>query len=62
MSNEQRFLCEAIELAHSNVEKGGRAVVVRNDQVIATGVNFDPIACHENSGSILSQWVGLFGP
>jgi hypothetical protein len=24
MSNEQRCLCQAIELAHSNVENGGR--------------------------------------
>jgi guanine deaminase len=41
MSNEQRFVCEAIELARSNAEKGGRpfgAVVVRDDQVIATGL------------------------
>ena len=42
MKNETRFLTEAIELAHANVEKGGRpfgAVVVRNGEVIATGVN-----------------------
>jgi guanine deaminase len=41
-TNEERFLCEAIELAHANVEKGGRpfgAVVVKNGEVIATGVN-----------------------
>ena len=42
MADENRFLCEAIELAYANVEKGGRpfgAVVVRNGEVIATGVN-----------------------
>lgn len=42
MSDENRFLCEAIELAHANIAKGGRpfgAVVVRNGDVIASGVN-----------------------
>lgn len=42
MKNETRFLTKAIELAHANVEKGGRpfgAVVVRNGEAIATGVN-----------------------
>lgn len=42
MSDENRFLCEAIELAHANIVKGGRpfgAVVVKNGEVIATGVN-----------------------
>jgi guanine deaminase len=42
MSDEKRFLCEAIELAYANLERGGRpfgAVVVRNGGVIATGVN-----------------------
>lgn len=42
MSDENRFLCEAIELAHANIAKGGRpfgAVVVKNDEVIASGVN-----------------------
>jgi guanine deaminase len=42
MENETRFLCEAIELAYANVEQGGRpfgAVVVRDGEVIATGVN-----------------------
>lgn len=42
MTTPQRFLREAIELAHVNVEKGGRpfgAVVVRNGEIIATGVN-----------------------
>lgn len=42
MSDENRFLCEAIELAHANIAKGGRpfgAVVVRNGEVIASGVN-----------------------
>lgn len=42
MSDENRFLCEAIELAHANIAKGGRpfgAVVVKDDEVIASGVN-----------------------
>ncbi|QEL23541.1 nucleoside deaminase [Bosea sp. F3-2] len=42
MSQTQRFLCEAIELAKANMEKGGRpfgAVVVRGGEVVATGVN-----------------------
>ena len=42
MPDAQRFLCEAIELARDNVRKGGRpfgAVLVKDGQVIATGVN-----------------------
>jgi tRNA(Arg) A34 adenosine deaminase TadA len=42
MTEESRFLREALELAYANVEKGGRpfgAVVVRNGAVLATGVN-----------------------
>lgn len=42
MSDESRFLCEAIELAHANIAKGGRpfgAVVVKDGEVIASGVN-----------------------
>jgi len=42
MSDTQRFLCQAIELAHANLKGGGRpfgAVVVRNGEVVATGVN-----------------------
>lgn len=42
MSDTQRFLCEAIELARENVEKGGRpfgAVVVKGGKIVATGVN-----------------------
>lgn len=42
MTNERRFLCEAIELAHANVENGGRpfgAIVVKDGDVLATGVN-----------------------
>jgi tRNA(Arg) A34 adenosine deaminase TadA len=42
MTPTQRFLCEAIELAHRNIENGGRpfgAVVVKDGAVIATGVN-----------------------
>jgi tRNA(Arg) A34 adenosine deaminase TadA len=42
MSDEIRFLCEAIELARSNIGNGGRpfgAVLVRNGEVIAAAVN-----------------------
>lgn len=42
MSADKRFLCEAIELAHANIGKGGRpfgAVVVKDGEVVATGVN-----------------------
>ncbi len=42
MSDANRFLCEAIELAHANIARGGRpfgAVVVNNGEVIASGVN-----------------------
>lgn len=42
MNKPERYLCEAIELAHANVKSGGRpfgAVVVKNGEVIATGVN-----------------------
>jgi len=41
-SQAQRFLREAIELAFANVARGGRpfgAVVVRDGEVVATGVN-----------------------
>ncbi len=40
--DQQRFLCEAIALAQDNLEHGGRpfgAVVVRNGEVVASGVN-----------------------
>jgi tRNA(Arg) A34 adenosine deaminase TadA len=42
MSDANRFLCQAIELAHANVEAGGRpfgAVVVSNGEVLSTAVN-----------------------
>jgi tRNA(Arg) A34 adenosine deaminase TadA len=42
MSEESRFLGEAIALARANIGKGGRpfgAVLVRDGAVIATGVN-----------------------
>jgi tRNA(Arg) A34 adenosine deaminase TadA len=42
MSSEQRFLCEAIDLARENLRRGGRpfgAVVVRNGAIIASGIN-----------------------
>jgi len=41
-SSEQRFLCEAVDLARENMRRGGRpfgAVVVKNGTVVATGVN-----------------------
>jgi tRNA(Arg) A34 adenosine deaminase TadA len=42
MTDEKRFLCEAIELARANIDKGGRpfgAVLVRDGAVIVTAVN-----------------------
>lgn len=42
MSDESRFLNDAIELARANIGKGGRpfgAVLVRDGKVIATAVN-----------------------
>ena len=42
MSEKNRFLSEAIELARANIGKGGRpfgAVLVRDGEVIATAVN-----------------------
>jgi tRNA(Arg) A34 adenosine deaminase TadA len=42
MTDEEHFLYEAIAVAHSNVEKGGRpfgAVIVKDGKIIATGVN-----------------------
>jgi tRNA(Arg) A34 adenosine deaminase TadA len=42
MSEERRFLGEAIELARANISKGGRpfgAVLIRDGVAIATGVN-----------------------
>ncbi|CAB3798871.1 Guanine deaminase [Paraburkholderia caffeinitolerans] len=42
MTSTERFLREAIELAHANVEKGGRpfgAVIVKDGEVLANGVN-----------------------
>lgn len=42
MSNDQHYLREAIRLAQANMENGGRpfgAVIVRDGQVVATGVN-----------------------
>jgi guanine deaminase len=42
MSEHQRFLTEAIELAYANVEAGGRpfgAVLVKDGKIVATGVN-----------------------
>ncbi|MFV5629585.1 nucleoside deaminase [Acinetobacter oleivorans] len=42
MEKGEQFLRKAIELAYNNIEKGGRpfgAVVVKNGEVIASGVN-----------------------
>jgi tRNA(Arg) A34 adenosine deaminase TadA len=42
MTEEQGFLCQAIELARANIDQGGRpfgAIVVRDGEVIAIGVN-----------------------
>ena len=42
MSSTERFMCEAIELARDNIRKGGRpfgAVVVKDGEVVARGVN-----------------------
>ncbi|WP_252059851.1 nucleoside deaminase [Acinetobacter sp. AHP123] len=42
MEKGEKFLRNAIELAYNNIEKGGRpfgAVVVKNGEVIASGVN-----------------------
>jgi len=42
MSDAQHYLREAIRLAQANMEQGGRpfgAVIVRDGQVLATGVN-----------------------
>lgn len=42
MEKGEEFLRKAIELAYNNIEKGGRpfgAVVVKNGEVIASGVN-----------------------
>lgn len=42
MTQTTKFLCEAIELARGNLEKGGRpfgAVLVKDGEVIASGVN-----------------------
>lgn len=42
MGDTGRFLCEAIELARANIESGGRpfgAVIVKNGEVLARGVN-----------------------
>jgi tRNA(Arg) A34 adenosine deaminase TadA len=42
MNDETKFLNEAIELARANIDEGGRpfgAVLVRDGQAIATGVN-----------------------
>jgi tRNA(Arg) A34 adenosine deaminase TadA len=42
MTPQQHYLAEAIELAYGNVESGGRpfgAVIVKDGEVVATGVN-----------------------
>jgi tRNA(Arg) A34 adenosine deaminase TadA len=66
-ANEERFLREAIELAHANVARGGRpfgAVLVKDGVVVATGVNEilssnDPTAHAElNAVRAASQKLG----
>jgi tRNA(Arg) A34 adenosine deaminase TadA len=52
MSEESRFLREAIELARANIGKGGRpfgAVLVRDGEVIATAVNEIHATCDPTS-------------
>jgi tRNA(Arg) A34 adenosine deaminase TadA len=42
LDKSSEFLCQAIELARTNISRGGRpfgAVVVRNGKVVASGVN-----------------------
>ncbi|WP_109480152.1 nucleoside deaminase [Paraburkholderia sp. C35] len=42
MTSQQRYLADAIELAYNNIEQGGRpfgAVIVKDGEVVATGVN-----------------------
>lgn len=42
MTEDQGFLCQAVELARANIDEGGRpfgAVVVRDGEIVATGVN-----------------------
>lgn len=49
MNEEDRFLHQAIELARANIARGGRpfgAVVVRDGEVLATGVN-EILATHD---------------
>jgi tRNA(Arg) A34 adenosine deaminase TadA len=67
MTNEERYLFEAIALARSNAEKGGRpfgAVIVKDGEIIATGVNEilatnDPTAHAElNAIRAASQTLG----
>ncbi len=48
MDNEDHFLRAAVALARENMEKGGRpfgAVVVRDGEIVATGVNETYITC-----------------
>ncbi|CAN7201726.1 nucleoside deaminase [Phenylobacterium sp. LjRoot219] len=69
MSPDERFLCEAIELARANVAAGGRpfgAVVVRDGRVIASGVNqihqtHDPTA-HAELSAIRAAGQALGSP
>ena len=68
MSDESRFLGEAIELARANIGRGGRpfgAVLVRDGKVIATAVNEihasnDPTS-HAEMNAILSARQPLEG-
>lgn len=67
MNKTERFLCEAVELARANIARGGRpfgAVVVKDGEVIASGVNEvlstnDPTAHAEMSAvRAASQMLG----
>ena len=52
MTDENRFLGEAIELARANIGRGGRpfgAVLVRDGAVIATAVNEIPVTANPTS-------------
>ncbi|WP_439501739.1 nucleoside deaminase [Aminobacter ciceronei] len=69
MDRSRDFLCQAIELARANISRGGRpfgAVVVRNGEVIASGVNEvlssnDPTA-HAEMSAIRAASQALASP
>ena len=69
MDKSSEFLCHAIELARANISRGGRpfgAVVVRNGEVVASGVNEvlssnDPTA-HAEMSAIRAASQALASP